>query len=106
MFFLALKARIIAAGMTLLGMEQLCGKPTKLKYPANTSKQGHDAKRKYIRKIASAIVDEYVVDNNIVDKIISRVLMQEEQELAIANQRMMPDGRLKCRFSGCEKTYK
>ena len=83
-----------------------CGKPTKLKYHANTSKQNHDAKRKYIRKIASAIIDEYVVDNNIVDKIISPVLMQEEQEPAIANQRMMPDGRFKCRFSGCEKTYK
>ena len=105
MFVLSLKVRIIAAGMKLLGMEQLCGKPTKLNYPANTSKQDHDAKRKYIRKIASAI-DEYVVNNNIVDKIISPVLMQEEQELAIANQRMMPDGCFKCRFSGCEKTYK
>ena len=95
---------------------QFCGKPTKLKYPANTSKtpakdpcqypQDHNAKRKYIRKIASAIVDEYVVDNNTVDKIISPVLMQEEQELAVANQNMTPDRRFRCRFSGCEKTYK
>lgn len=106
MFVLALKARIIAAGMKFLGMEQFCGKPTKLKYPVNTSKQDHNAKRKYIRKIASAIVGEYVVDNNTVDRIISPVLMQEEQELAVANQNMMPDGRFRCRFSGCEKTYK
>ena len=47
-FVLALKARIIAAGMKFLGMEQFRGKPTKLKYPANTSKQDHNAKRKYI----------------------------------------------------------
>ena len=29
--------------------------------------------------------------------------MQEKQELAVANQNMTPDGRFRCRFSGCEK---
>lgn len=106
MFVLALKARIIAAGMKVLGMEELSGNPTKLRYPAKSSKQDHDAKLKYLRKIASAIVDEYVVDSNTIDKIISPVLLQEEQELAVANQRMTPDGRFRCRFNGCEKTYK
>ena len=37
------------------------------------------------------------------DKIISPVLMQEKQELAVANQNMTPDGRFRCRFPGCEK---
>ena len=64
--------------MKFLGMEQSCGKPTKLKYPVNTSKQDHNAKRKYIQKIASAIVDEYVVDNNTVDNEQSKAVFRNK----------------------------
>ena len=46
---------------------------------------------------------KYTIEPDMTDRINSPVLMQEEQELAVANQNMMPDGHFRCRFSGCEK---
>lgn len=106
MLKLAVKARIITAGMKILGLTELSGRPTTSCYPADLSNQDKRAKKTYLRKLASSIVDEYVVDNKAITDILNSVLEQTEQTRAAANQRMTTDGRFLCRFDGCNKSFK
>ena len=96
MLIVALKARVVVAGMNVLGLSEIDGKPTGSTYPSNTSRNDPEEKQRYIRKIASAIVDE----------ILSSVLLREDQAKAAKNRNATPNGRFQCRFPGCEKTYK
>jgi nucleoside diphosphate kinase len=106
MFKLAVKGRIIAAGIKILGLKELNGRPTTSRYPADYSKQDKKAKHVYLRKVATSIVDEYVVDGKRIINILNSVLEHTEQDKAAANQRMTPDGRFLCRLYGCDKSYK
>ena len=106
MLIIALKSRVAVAGMNVLGLSEIDGKPTGLTYPSNTSRNDPEEKRRYIRKIASAIVDEIVLDKTVTDHTVSSVLLREDQAKAERNKNATPDGRFECRFAGCEKTYK
>lgn len=99
MFLLALKARVVAAGMKVLGLKELNGTPTKEKFPINESKQDQKAQQKYLRKISTTIVDEHNLDNTIANQIISSSLNQEEQERAVDSQRMSNDTKWTFRLS-------
>ena len=98
MFLLALRARIIAAGMKVLGLNEVNGNATKEKFPADESRQDQNAKQRYVRKIATTIVDEHILDHKTAEEIINSCLLQEEQERAIDSQQMTSDGRFACRY--------
>ena len=105
MFVLALKARIFAAAMTMLKMNQLDGQPPVTKrYPTDKSKADTHAKSGYLKKMATKIVDMYIIDSKSDQAVIDSVFSQterEEQQL-----QMTADGRFPFRHAGCNKTFR
>lgn len=105
MFVLAVKARIVAGAMKILAMDCLDGRPTAHRYPDNQSKEDKHTRRVYIRRLATQIVDKYIIDAESHKCIIDAVLNQEEHEKELQTQ-MTIDGRFPCRHTGCHKTFK
>jgi len=74
MFLLAVKARIVASSMKILGMVEIYGVPTLHHYPRDDSRHDKMAKSIYLRKIASQIVDLFIVDEKSYNGIIDQAL--------------------------------
>ncbi len=56
----------------------------------------------YLKKVASIVVDEYVVDKNRNEDILLHV---EQMEKSKTNAQCNSDGRYPCRAHGCGKTF-
>ena len=105
MFLLAVKARIVAAALKILGMEDVDGLPTAYTFPKDTSKYDKTVKQIYLRNLARRIVDQFVADEKSYNYIIDQALQDHEnQQERLAE--MTPDGRFHCRHSGCDKTFR
>jgi len=105
MFLLAVKSRIVASAMKILGLKQLDGSPTAYHYPTDESQHDKTMKRVYLRNLASQIVDKFIVDEKSYNLIVNRVLEDHDNERARQAQ-MTPDGRFPCREIGCNKTFR
>lgn len=98
------KARLMTATMQVLGMEDLQDTPRGEFFQPNL----HDAvtceKKEYLRKVASRVIDEFVVRKEKVEAIPDNLLSAEEEE---ANNRreQTENGRFICPFPGCGKTF-
>ena len=103
MFLLSVRSRIVVAAMQILGLETINGNATKAKFPLNTAKDIPNKKR-YIYKIASLIVDMYVIEKDSQTAITNSILDDREKEQLLKNQ-MTVDGRFPCRHPGCPKTF-
>ncbi len=57
--------------------------------PSNTSRNDPEEKQRYIRKIASAIVDEIFLDKVVTDHTVSSVLLREDQAKAAKSRNAM-----------------
>ena len=107
MFMLAMEARVTAAAMTILGIENINGKPAQFEYKfhvTDTADKQH-SKKKYLRQLASSIVDQFILDKQSSDEILSK-LHKSIEENRIAQSLLQPDGRYSCRFPPCQKTFK
>ena len=107
MFLLAVKSRVIAAAMLVLGMEHIDGKPTENVFEKSSgiSNNTHITKEQYIMSLAKLIVDKYVV-NNIDAKNMVADVMNEEEQRSLQSIPRLPNGRFPCRFEGCDKSFK
>jgi len=74
MFLWAVKARIVASAMKILGMVEIDGVPTLHHYPRDDSRHDKMAKSIYLRNIASQIVDLFIVDEKSYNSIIDQAL--------------------------------
>ena len=61
-------------------------------------------KKEYLTKLSTSIVDKYIFDEVKHKKIAKAVKQLEERELRDSKDRTL-DGRYKCRFPGCKKTF-
>ena len=107
MFLLAVKARIGASAMKILGMVEIDGVPTLHYYPRDDSRHDKMAKSIYLRNIASQIVDLFIMDEN--EKSYNSIIDQalEDHDFHQAHRaQMTPNGRFPCRFRGCDKTFR
>lgn len=105
MFLLAVRSRIVASAMKILGMKKLEDSPTANHYPKDESRADKTMKRLYLRKLASQIVDKFIVDEKSYNDIVDRVLEDHDNQQERQAQ-MTPDGRFPCRQSGCNKTFR
>ena len=67
----------------------------------------HESKAKqklYLRKIASMVVDKYVIQNEQMENFLAKVLSIEGYQAEIAREQR-EDGRFVCRFPGCDKSF-
>ena len=104
---LAMNSRIVAATMVELGMDNVNGRPTKNVFQRSPFSSNHNlpSKEHYLRRLATLIVDRYVLNSSDAKKMFGEVLDEEEQK-SLANIPRLPDGRFPCRFEGCNKSFK
>ena len=106
MFMLAMEARVTAAAMTIMGMEDINGKPSQPEYMFDvTDTVDNHLKKKYLRRLASSIVDQFILDRLSTDKILSELHKSIEENRLIQSLRQ-PNGRYSRRFPTCKKTFK
>ena len=102
---LEMKARIIAAAVTVLGMQNINDEPKH--NPYISLKHGTDQEKKhYLMKISGQIVDQFVLDKHALNSFLDSVLSAQEQDDIVHNQNLTPDGRFPCRQPGCNKSFK
>ena len=95
---------MIAAAMELLGINSLDDeKPTKNVLP-NPDCATTEAKRAYLRRIATLVVDTYVIDRHRSEKMRQSVGIIQYEATA-RQQELTPDGRFRCRAPGCRRTF-
>ena len=97
------ETRVIAATLKVLGMNSMDAKnPTQnVLVTENATKQ---AKKACLRKIASIVVDDYVVDRERNEKIMRSVQVIEHEQHA-REQQVNAQGRYPCRSPCCSKTF-
>ena len=104
MFLLSIRSRIVAAATQVLGLPSLDAPATKNCYPQDTPKDALN-KQKYISKVSSLIVQDFLTDNKSHELIIRSILDEQDREQLSRNE-ITIDGRFKCRHAGCDKTFK
>lgn len=103
-FELEVEARLIAAAMEMLGMERLSDKPTKNEVPEGLHNESKVTQKLFLRKIASLVVDKYVIHSEQLETFLAKMLSIEEHQVEMAREQG-EDGRFACRFPGCNKTF-
>ena len=104
MFLLAVKARIVAATMFELGMDQVDGRPTRLLFTRPEFEDGGPSEAPYLRKIASSIVDKYILNESAADDMNEFVHVTGLEESM--NAMSLPDGQYSCDFPWHQKSFK
>ena len=89
MFLLAVKARIVTCAMKILGLDKIDSSPTKYLYPKDKSRLDKGIKRVYIEKLASQIVDEFIVDEKSYNRVVELVLNDHHKKQAIQSKKPM-----------------
>lgn len=103
-FQLEVEARVIAAAIELLGMTSLeDAMPTK-NLPPNPDGATSDAKKAYLRRIATLVVDSYIIDRHRNEKMRQSVAIIQ-YEAAARQQELTADGRFRCRAPGCRRSF-
>ena len=101
-----IQARIISAAMVILGMTSIDEKPANFPISEGVT-HGHALPRQlYLLKIASQIVDKFVVDKILIQDLMNSILTTQEQEEMVNRQDLTADGRFPCRSQGCDKSFK
>ena len=100
-FTIEVGSRIIAATMSVLGIEKLDDEEFPLPINEMSTK---DEKKTFLQKTAALIVDKFVVDEQRNEKILNSV--QVIQEYTEAKKRSATaQERYPCRYKGCPKTF-
>lgn len=99
-FQMEVEARIIAAALTLLGMNTIGDKKTTKDVLKDNPTE--EEKKIYLHRISTLIVDTYVIDSERNKSLENEVKAMQEQE-----QRVVQDafGRFPCQFPGCDKSF-
>ena len=101
-FFLTeVEARIVAASMTELGMDEFDSIPEN--DPISELWSGK-VQKDYLDRLSSNIVDKYMLDKEKHEKITAAVEQLEERQLQRLKDKA-ENGRYRCRFPGCKKTF-
>ena len=103
---LAVKSRVVAAAMRVLGMKEVNDHPKQNSFPPSLENGSIIAQRIYLRSVAENVVDKYVLDSSRINSFLDALLSEEEQQEIQRNQVQTPHGRYPCRIVGCNKTFK
>ncbi|XP_068670229.1 uncharacterized protein [Montipora foliosa] len=103
-FDLEVKARLIAAALNELGMSDISDSPKGEFSQPNLPEASNMEKKDYVRKIATHIVDGYVIRRENVENIFNNLLAAEAAEEEEVRQQT-DNGRYICFFPGCSKTF-
>lgn len=77
--------------------------PTK-NLPPNPDGATSDAKKAYLRRIATLVVESYIIDHHRNEKMRQSVAIIQ-YEAAARQQELTADGRFRCRAPGCRRSF-
>ena len=101
-FFLTeVEARVVAAAMTELEMDEFDSSPEN---DPTAKMWSRKEQKEYLDRLSSNIVDKYIVDKEKREKITAALEQLEERQLQRLKDKT-ENGRYKCRFPGCKKTF-
>lgn len=105
-FQLEVETRIIAAALKILGLNSLDPKekPNKNVFLNQEDASTKQEKKHYLHKMATLVVDEFVIDQERNRKIMQSVQLLEHERQA-KEQEIDAEGRYPCRSPGCTKTF-
>ena len=99
---LEIDARVVAATMAELNIQSTDEQPDVDKLPSALTDAPVQQKREFLKKLSEKVIDRYVLKEEKIQAILEKVQKANEKE--ITNQESL-EGRFKCRFPGCNKTY-
>ena len=101
-FFLTeVEARIVAAAMTELGMDEFDSTPEN---DPTAKLWSRKEQKECLDGLSSYIVDKYIVDKEKHEKITAAVEQLNERQLQRLKDKKA-NGRYRCRYPGCKKTF-
>ena len=80
MFVLAVKARVLAAAVTILGMTKIDQSPTQNSFPSSLVNGSKTSQKIYLRSIAEQVADKYVIDTTAVNSLLNSIVSEQVQE--------------------------
>ena len=83
---LAVKSRVVAAAMQVLGMKEVSDHPKQNSFPPSLKNGSITTQRIYLRSVAENVVDKYVLDSSRVNAFLDTLLSEEEQHEIQRNQ--------------------
>ena len=90
--------------MSELGINDINEQPASEIIPCNFKMATKDKKRQLLRSLAEQVVNKYILGCEKVASILDKVHMAEVKDKETKNKNA--DARFKCKFPGCDKTYK
>lgn len=103
---LDIKARVVAAAMNILDMKELNQQPKTFVISEELKHAPDLIKQLYLQKISIKIVDKFILDQDLQNDVMKKVISNQEQEDILNNQTLTADGRFPCRHEGCTKSFK
>ena len=99
-----MESRVIAAAAEVLGITSSDqDRPTKNLLP-NPKNATTEAKHAYLRRVATLVIDDYVIDQPRNEKMRQSAGIIQYESTA-RQQELTPDGRFRCRAPGCTRTF-
>lgn len=85
-------------------MKSLTDIPTANRIPDGLQSESKANQKLYLRKVASLVVDKYVIQHEHLETLLAKILSIEEHQVEIAREQR-EDGRFVCHFPGCDKSF-
>lgn len=105
-FSLSIKARVVAAALKVLEIDTIDSVPDSSVLPTCLNADSPNIeKKRFIESLAQKVVDKFILKEERMKNLLKMKQAIEDQERETASH-LTADGRHKCRFSGCSKTFK
>lgn len=99
-----MKARLIAAAMQLVGVKNVDDKPSDEVLLSHLPNAGNAEKKAYLRKLATEVVDNFVLRREEIETALDNLLNAMDEEARI-RRGQDESGHFICKFPGCDKTF-
>lgn len=103
---LDIKACVLAAAIKVLDMQSIEDQPQSFTISEPLKNAPMILKQLYLQKVCVAIVEEFIINQDLQKKMINSILTNQESEDLDNNQELTPDVKFPCRYSGCNKVFK
>ena len=103
--YLVLDADIIAAAHHFFGMNTNDDFPTQNGFDNNLAKRSVGERLRFLNDVVKRFLCKYISDPNSHATYLHNINLIQKWESQRNNQDRTPDGRYRCRFEGCDRSY-
>ncbi|XP_028390741.1 uncharacterized protein LOC114515642 [Dendronephthya gigantea] len=100
---LSLESRVLAATLTVLGIERMDENPDESVVPHGLSNLGKPERKRFLSDLAAKVVDEFILQKKTFAHVLQVKEDLEEERLSLVTT---SDGKLRCQEPSCKKTFR